>query len=258
MTSNSSFAPHRERALDDLVDRACRRWDAQRQAAAAQRDLPPRTPRAFSIALSREAGTRGTVIAHEVGKLLNWQVYDHELLERIAQEMGLRANLLGSVDERQQSWLGECVAAFLSAPLESERMPLVSESAYVRHLIETVLALGVHGECVIVGRGAAFILPPATTLRVRLMAPVKERVAVLASQLNLPAPEAARRVRVLDRERGDFVQDHFSRNPTDPSLYNLLLDTSRFSVADCAGLIVDALHRLQARKTKESETLLSS
>jgi hypothetical protein len=108
------------------------------------------------------------------------QVYDHELLQWIAQEMHVRTSLLQSVDERRQSWPLETAEAFLTASRESDSQAMVSESGYVRHLVQTVLALGVHGECVIVGRGAAFILPAETTLRVRLVAPVKQRIATLA------------------------------------------------------------------------------
>src|SRR5690242_4965065 len=67
---------------------------------------------AFTIALQREAGVPGTSIAREIGRRLKWQVYDHELLERIAQEMGLRVSLLESIDEKRQSWLRESLEAF--------------------------------------------------------------------------------------------------------------------------------------------------
>ena len=122
----------------------------------------------------------------------------------------------------------------------------MSESAFVRHLVETVLALGIHGECVIVGRGAAFILPAKTTLRVRLVAPVKERVSKLSQTLGLSAKDAARRVRTIDRERVDFVQDHFHNDPRDPRQYDLVLNAGRLTAAAQAGLIIDALHSLQA------------
>src|SRR5262249_49766065 len=158
----------------ELVERACRHWEAHRRDADARQDLPSHASLALTVAISREAGTRGDAIAREVGTLLGWQVYNHELLECIARDMGLRTNLLESVDERQQSWLVENAEAFLSAPARGDWSPLVTESAYVHHLIKVVLALGVHGECVIVGRGAPFILPAETTLRIRLIGPVKE------------------------------------------------------------------------------------
>ena len=122
-----------------MVDRAVQHWELRRQATARMKELPPRGHHAFTITISREVGTGGTCLAREVGRRLGWHVYDHELLEEIAREMNVRASLLESVDERQQSWLTESVEAFLSTPNKSESVPYVTETAFVRHLVETVL-----------------------------------------------------------------------------------------------------------------------
>ena len=181
-------------------------------------------------------------MACEVGARLGWPVYDHELLERIAREMGLRVRLLESVDERRQSWLRECIEAFASAPVEGR---YVSEGAFVRHLVETVLSLGAHGECVIVGRGAAQLLAPQTTLRVRLVGARADRIAAVSRHFGLTPKEAERRVQEIEQERVRFVRDHFQKDPADLANYDLILNSSRWSVAECAELIIQALHALQ-------------
>jgi cytidylate kinase len=196
-------------------------------------------PAAFTVALSREAGANGAVIAGRLGDRLGWAVYDRALLDWIAGEMGLRTSLLESVDEKRVSWLRECVEAFASAPG-------VTGGAFVRHLVEMMLSLATHGECVIVGRGAAQLLPAATTLRVRLVADPRDRVAVIRQRLGLSEGEAVRWVETTDRERDRFVRDHFHKDPADPRGYDLVLNASRFSVDECAEVIEEALLRLQA------------
>jgi cytidylate kinase len=196
---------------------------------------------AYTIVLSREAGTSGSLVAREVGARLGWPVYHHELLERIAQEMGLRVSLLETIDERRQSWLRESLEAFSS-------VPGVSESAYVCHLIETILSLGAHGECVIVGRGAAQILPVQTTLRVRLMAPLEDRITAVSHRFGVSRAEAARRIETTDRERNSFIKAHFLKDPTDPGHYDLLLNTWRWSTGEMADMIVESLRRLERQK----------
>jgi cytidylate kinase len=126
-------------------------------------------------------------------------------------------------------------------------VPQVSESAYVRHLIQTILSLSVHGSCVIVGRGAAHILPPVTTLRIGLVANREDRVTTLSRELSIPREEANYRLDVIDRERIAFVKDHFQRDPRDPQHFDLVLNSSCFSYAECAEIIVGALHRLEER-----------
>ncbi len=229
--------------LDRLVDRACQEWDRRKHLAAQVRE-PAAPPRPFTVALAREAAAGASLVAAEVGRRLGWAVYDRDLVEHIAREMGLRTSLLQSVDERHMSWLTESAQGFLSALASG---PTVTESAYVRHLVETVLALGAHGECVIVGRGSAHILPAETTLRVRLVSPFKDRVARAAEKLGLDADAAARYIRDKDRERVRFVRDHFLRDPEDPRVFDLVINTSRLPVSDCADLILDALRRMQAR-----------
>jgi cytidylate kinase len=199
-----------------------------------------RTSANISIALTREAGVPGTTIAREVGQILGWKVYDHELLELIAKEMGLRTNLLESLDERRQSWLLESVHALQSAKV-------FSESSYVHHLIQTILSLGAHGHCVIVGRGAALILPHQFTLRVRLVGEREDRIRKASQRFHLSHEAAARWVQEKDRERMAFMKDHFLKDPTDPINYDLMLNTTTWSEAECAEFCVRGVRALEAR-----------
>jgi cytidylate kinase len=256
--NRDSLGTHAQgRPMSKMVEKAFRHWEARRQVAAAQPDLSLQTSHAFTVALERETGTQGTAVAREVGRLLGWPVYDNELLEQIAQNMGLRTDLLKSVDERQQSWLMELAEAFLAPPKEGDWGLLVTETGYLHHLVKTVLALGIHGECVIVGRGASFILPTSRTLRVRLVGPVRERITALSNLLSIPKPEAANKIRTIDRERADFVQDHFFKDANDPRNYDLVLNAMRLSISECAELIVESLNRLKTHRQKKSAVLAS-
>ena len=51
-------------------------------------------PASLTIAVSREAGSRGTDIARRAGKKLGWQIYNQELLEYIAQEGTFRQDMV--------------------------------------------------------------------------------------------------------------------------------------------------------------------
>jgi cytidylate kinase len=231
--------------LSQKVEKARMHWAAPRQPDPVHGGIPSENPKAFTIALSREVGAMGTAIAEEVGKLLGWHVYDHELLEIIAKDMGLRMALMESMDEKNQSWLLDLAEWYVNANSKSDWGSFATGTAYVHHLIETMLALSIHGKCIIVGRGAAFVLPAATTLRIRLVAPVKDRVARISRKLGISETNAAHKVRSIDRERSDFVRDHFLKDPTDPHNFDLILNVSRLSVQHHAELIIEMLHRLQ-------------
>ncbi len=224
------------------------REDAARIAAAWLRSSDhthpePPTPSTlpFTIALSREAGSGGTMVARELGRRLSWPVYDNELLAELAKILEVDITELESVDERPGSRLVEIVEAFASSSS-------VTEVKYFRSLMKLVLALGVRGQCIIVGRGAMIALPPETTLRVRVVATLEDRIAAVGRELNLPQNEAARHVESTDRERTRFIKNHFRVDPADPLLYDVILNGSRFSVEACAGVVHDALQQMQARK----------
>ncbi len=228
--------------LADAMARTRRHWQMQLEMEKIAMASPPEPmpPPAFSIAISREAGADGGRVARALGEQLNWPVYDRELVELLAERMGVRSSLIAGLDEQRSSWIRECLAAFSADP------PVV-QAAYVRRLVETLLALAAHGSCVLVGRGAAQVLPPATTLRVRLVAPLAHRIDVLRDRNGLTRDEAERRVATTDRDRTRFVQDHFRIDPVDPHTYDLILNSARFDVTECADLIVAALRRLQGR-----------
>jgi cytidylate kinase len=225
---------HSARALAETIVHA----NSYRQSHEEAR-LTPDSP-ALTIALSRQVGAGGTSIATEVGNRLGWPVYDHALLERIAQEMHLRTRLLESVDERQTHWLTECAEAF-------SREPSINTNAYVRHLIQTILSLGAHGSCLIVGRGAPYILPRATTLHVRIVAGREHRVLGLSRERGIARADADAQLDEIDRERIAFIKNHFVKDPRDPENFDVVLNSSCFSYAECADLIIEALHRLEAR-----------
>jgi len=199
-------------------------------------------PRHNVITISREAGAKGTTIARAVGKLLGWPVYDHELLDRVGKEMGTHVDLVKLVDEKPMSWLEQCVVSLVSEYN-------LSHDSYMVHLIATVRALGEEGNCVIVGRGANLILPHNQTLNVRLVGNLKNRIAHIQDKLKLSDKEAARWVEKTNKQRHDFVHNHFGKDVADLSNYDLGLNTSRLGVAECADTIVTTLHRLQTYRS---------
>jgi cytidylate kinase len=226
-------------------EQACRIAEALISSEDYPRPYQPEsTPPSFTIALSREADSGGTFVAREVGRRLGWPVYDHELLDHLAKELEVDVDLLESVDERRGSWLAECVQAFAAASS-------VPEVIYFHRLLKLLLALGGRGQCVIVGRGAMIALPAKTTLRVRVVASLQDRIALVSRTLGVNSTEAARHVESTDREHSRFIRDHFGKDLSDPMLYDLILNASRFSTEEYAEMTIEALHFLQVRKASE-------
>src|SRR5262249_44737697 len=139
----------------------------------------------------------------------------------------------------------ECVANLVT------RGHPVAHYSYTKNLIATVSVLGAMGHCVIVGRGANFILPAESTLRVRLVGDVEDRVKAIMARHGLSEKDAREFINKTDPRRSEWVQTTFGKDPTHPRFYDLVLNTSRLSVTECADLILDALRRLEAKVASE-------
>jgi cytidylate kinase len=199
------------------------------------RNKPPLT-----IAISREAGALGNTVAAAAGKLLNWPVYDQEIINKVAEEMGKPSSHVRGVDEKYFTWLEEVMANLLSDYH-------VSPAAYLKNLIATVRGLGAIGNCIVVGRAASFILPPETTLRIRLVAELPDRIRTIGRRLGVADKQAAHWIEKTEHERTQFVLRNFGKDPRDPHYYHLLMNTSEMPAEECAEVIAAALHLFEKR-----------
>jgi cytidylate kinase len=222
--------------LTEALARANQHWQ---QRHGDNKDSERPVPEAWSIAFSRESGTFGAAIAREVGQRLGWPVYDRELLQRIADDLGVHQTLLESVDEKHVNWLSERLSGLFGSPD-------VNEAVYFRRLVETVLSLAAHGNCVIVGRGATNIMPHDTTLRVRVVAPLEHRIEAVQREHNISLQDATARVEDTDRERNRFIRNHFQIDALDAANYDLVLNAARFSTVECADMVIAALDRVRS------------
>src|ERR1700722_3634009 len=190
----------------------------------------PEIPAGLTVAISREAGFPGGSIGRRVARKLGWGVYDQELLEYMAQESAVRQNVVESLTGLAATWVEARLEQLLREQNLSQPPPLLP-------LARVVLTLGARGNVVLVGRGAGCILPRQSTLHVRLISPLPERIAYLSQWLRLSQEEATERVRLRDERRATFLSTHFHRQPGDIQQYDLVLNSGTLGEDVCAELI---------------------
>ncbi len=203
------------------------------QGERQPRGPAPSVPASLTIAISREAGSRGGSIAQRVGTKLGWQVYRQDTLEYIAQEGNLRQNLLENQTQPARAWVEENLDRLL-------RQQNLSRHPSVLDMARIILSLGAGGEVILLGRGAGCILPAPSTLHVRVMAPLTDRIAYMAQWLRLTMEEAGAQVYARDSRRAQFIETHFHRKTNDVYQYDLLLNSSLLGEEMCAELIAQA------------------
>ncbi len=203
------------------------------QGDRGQETLLRTVPAGLTISVSREAGARGGSIARRAGRKLGWQVYDQELLEYMAQEATVRQGVIENLTGPAANWIKTRLQELMG-------MEDLSLQPFLLNLARVVLSLGARGEVVLIGRGSGCILPADSTLNVRVVAPLKERVAYMSQGLRLTEKEAAERVRLRDQRRAEFIETHFHRRSDDVHHYDLVLNSSLLGEELCAELIAQA------------------
>ena len=192
------------------------------------------------VTISRETGARGGTIGRAVAAKLDWQFYDQEVLEYLANDPTDRARLLDRLADPAHAWTNDWLAVLLQTPTMN------AESSIVR-MAQVVLAIGLQGDAVIVGRGANYVLPRNRALSVRVVAPLSERVAYLVHRERLSHRDAEKRVHDTDQRRSNFARMYYHRDIGSPHDYGLVLDSSAFGEDVSADLIVQGLEAKVAR-----------
>jgi cytidylate kinase len=221
-------------SIDQFLDRQINKWNTQKTQQRVELARPPLT-----ITISRETGCGASTLARALASELGYDLFDYELIQKIAESAQISAAVVQSVDERFRTLMEDWLAEFAG------RRRLWFDD-YLRHLGRIVSSIGRHGRAVIVGRGAHLILGRDrhfNTLCVRLIAPLEQRVAQWAKEHGATAEEAAKQVARLDADRREFIRKYFNATIDDPLNYDLVLNMGELSPDEAVAAIAGAARR---------------
>lgn len=221
--------------IKQLVEEQFRKWE-MREKEENKKETPPSV-----ITVSREPGSNGHLIAMELAKQPDLDLFDVNIINEVAKSAKMSERVVRTLDEKGRSFLDELVQT-----LEGERH--LWDHQYINHLTKIIGTIGKHGRAVILGRGANFILSSDTTLKVRIIAPQKVKIRNVAYELDISEKEAKQRILNAKSERDDFIKKYFNANGADPMHYDLVLNTVNLSIDAAVDVIKTALHLRMSAK----------
>jgi cytidylate kinase len=213
------------RSLGQLVEQQLGKWNFQFKERKKEKEKPRPT-----IAISRETGASGSKVCKKLAKLLEMDLIGSEIIQQVAESTQMSTKVIESLDEKEVSARDN----WLESLFETRHL---WPEAYLFHLTKVIGTIGKHGNAIVVGRGAHYILPPEDTFRVRIIAPVDLRIKNIAREHNLSREEAKKYVVKTDSDRGAFVKKYFHTDWIDASHYDLILNTRFFDVEAAAKTI---------------------
>jgi cytidylate kinase len=205
-----------------------------------------------AITLSREYGSGGGEIATRLAKRLGWQLVDHIVVERVAEQLGVSQEEAEAYDERTESLVSRILNSLqiVQAPMPvTVPVPVTTDSRIYnearRKVIEGAFATG---HVVIVGRGGqALLAQRRDVLHVRVVAPFEMRVSYVMRREGLNQADARTRIQNKDRDRHRYLQAEHRLNPDDAHLYDLVVNTGILDLETAVDLICLALERKARR-----------
>jgi hypothetical protein len=179
-----------------------------------------------------------------------WSLWDDELVDKVAAEHHVPASLVDTLEEQRPSWFGQFLASLPSlAPGGSGGAgeTVSDEFRVYRRVAITIRALAEAGRVVIVGRGGAFITHTMPLgVHLRLVAPLRDRVAVMATELGVSRDAAEKVVRDKDQARQAFFHRHWPGRAVEPENYTATLNTSHIAADQLVECVLHVVPSLQA------------
>lgn len=189
------------------------------------------------VTISRESGAGGSAVAHELLDRLNrdadasrWAVYSANLIDEMLHTAGLPPRLARFLPEDRISEIDATIGEIIG--LHPNLWTLIDKTN------ELIRRLARDGNAIFLGRGAVFATAGIPNgVHVRLVAPRGVRAERTARRLGEPLHAAAQHNARRDAARARYVRATFSARVTDPSEYDLVLNTAAVPAATSADII---------------------
>ena len=230
MESDATMTQTKEKTpIKQFVRNQVKKWE--RMYSQADRHAEPRLP---SITVSMEPGSGGSILAQKIADRLDFDIFNREIVEEIAKSAEIRETVIETLEKDRLSGIEDFIASLV-------KDYYIHPDLYLEHLFKVISTIAEHGRAVIVGRGANFILPAQDIFSVRVIAPLEIRIRNVALGYKVDAEEAKRRVIQRESRRKAFVRHSFNADISDPSHYNMVVNTGKMSIAAAVEAVVAAV-----------------
>jgi cytidylate kinase len=209
-----------------------------------------RKPSPYTITISREAGAGGSEVARRLAEELKMDLMGGQIIKRVAENAKMSTNVVETLDEKAVSRVDSMInSLFVSKHL--------SPDSYLRHLTWVLGTIGEHGNAIIVGRGANFVLPKEKTFRIRFVAPKEFRVQHFMKSRGMTEADAMKYVEKRDEDRAGYIRNYFKADASDPSHYDMVINTEMTGIEGAVKIVLTAFHDW-VKKTEQAGPTLKS
>ncbi len=187
------------------------------------------------ITISRQFGAGGKTLGEKVSKELGHAFYNDQIIQMVAVEAKVSPGWVQSVEKEAGGTLLKYISrvgrrSFLER-VSADSGGYMDEEIYVDVLNKIITSIAKEGNAVILGRGSQYILSDSKdAFHVLLVAEAADRVRFMETHYRLTTRRAELIVERQEKRRLNLYRKLGKKDPDLPSLYHLVLNTSKLSL----------------------------
>ncbi len=201
-----------------------------------------------TVTIARRMGSGGAYVGRVIAERLNLRYVDREVLQLAADRLGVDCAALEPNRERVASFWERFFGSLSFGPPEGTYAPPPVQAYSDKALFECqsgiLRELAAHNDCVIVGYGAAYVLPRhARMVNIFFHAPLSFRVRRVAEIYKSDEARARQMVEESDRVRARYFKEMTGRDWACADNYHLCVDTSMSPLTELSERLVRFVER---------------
>lgn len=176
------------------------------------------------ITISRQFGSNGEMIAEILAEATQCLLLNKKTLEEYLSEH--------HVPQIRMEWINE------SSPHDIEELDQ-ERSVYLEFLQEKISQLSSKGHIIMLGRGGQFLFEDyKESYHLKVIASLETRAVAIQKRFDIDKATALRLINQKDMERDQYTLFYHREDSNDFNAYDLIVNTSKISVADGAEIIL--------------------
>lgn len=195
-----------------------------------------------TVTISSCFGAGGNVVGPAVAERLGLPFFDRAIPVAVAGRLAISLDEASAQDEKAPSTWTRVARSFanMAVPMAAQNLAPQDDPEQFRSETERLLhQIADTTGGVLLGRGAMVVLGARPdVLRVRLDGDIEARVARVADAQGIDLDEARAMQRDTDGARDSYLKLFYRARQDDPTLYDLVVDTTQIPVVACTELIV--------------------
>jgi cytidylate kinase len=223
MTSDGSM-----KALKEMMEARVYEWSQSEKKRPSQPGPV--------VTISREAGCRGESIAEKVAAELGLHLYTWEIVDQIAKDEHVSVQVVSMLDEKARTELEDWLVGF-------QGTHNLSEYAYLQDLKKITFAIAAHGNALLLGRGASFLIPSEKRIALLLVAPLEVRIRNVMEDRGLSEKDAQEHIIKVEAEHHQFAKKYFQTEIRASAHYHLVINTALVNTDTIVGIMKEVIRQ---------------